>query len=330
MLRQILVRAAETFRVPMVALSVELGTEFRSMVYESSISLHSSLRDWQISHHVLTNRETVVIRDISDDTRFRSTRVSPVFPVKGLVAAPLITSGGQVVGVISLLDSKPLSLSPAQLSVFPEAARRIADAVERQYHANLAGRELDAHWRSEERWAELERLALTDPLTGLANRRAGERALEREVARARRLVSPFSLALVDVDHFKSINDSSGHKVGDDVLIRVSQILTTALRASDLVVRWGGDEFLVLLPDVNLAGAQVFAERARKQVGSLALSADTTITISAGVVEVAPGETLRDALGRADAELYRAKRSGRNRIQTAEQIQTGDTENRRHM
>ena len=317
MLRQILVRAAETFRVPMVAVSIELGAEFRSMVYESSTWMNGSLRDWQIAQHVLASRETLVIHDISDDTRFRSTLVPPVFPVRGLVAAPLITSDGQVIGVISLLDSKPLALSPAQLTVLPKAAQRIADAVQRQYLANVAGRELDAHWRSEARWAELERLALTDPLTGLANRRAGEHALEREMARARRLLAPFSLALVDIDHFKSINDSGGHKVGDDVLIRVSRVLTSALRASDLLVRWGGDEFLVLLPDVNLAGARTFAERARKQMGSLALSADIPITISAGVVEVVPSDTVRDAIARADAELYRAKRSGRNRIQIAD-------------
>jgi diguanylate cyclase (GGDEF)-like protein len=317
MLRQVLVRAAETFRVPMATLSIELGTEFRSIVYESSTLMHGSLRDWNIGHQVLTSREMLVIHDLAGDTRYRSTQVSPVFPVQGLVAAPLVTSEGKAIGVLSLMDSKPLTLSPAQLRVLPQATRRIADAVERQYQANAAASELDTHWRSEERWAELERLALTDPLTGLANRRAGEQALQREAARASRHASPFSLALVDVDHFKSINDAGGHKVGDDVLIRVSHMLRAGLRASDLVVRWGGDEFLILLPDVDLTGARIFAERARQQVSTLRLSADTPITICAGVVEVAKTEPVRDAVARADAELYRAKRSGRNRIQTPE-------------
>ena len=150
-----------------------------------------------------------------------------------------------------------------------------------------------AAWRSREQWAALERLALTDRVTGLFNRHAGELALEREVARARRTRVPFSLALIDVDHFKQVNDRHGHAAGDEVLKQVSAVLTSTFRASDLAVRWGGDEFLVFLPDVPAGGAMVFAERARSQVEALFFDSVGTVTLSAGIVQVGPDEDARD-------------------------------------
>ena len=313
LLRQILYRAAHTFRVPMVLLSIELRAQRRLMAYMSVNELHGSPRQWPILQQVIASREVLVVPDASTHSLFGMPSVAPSFPIRGVAAAPLITSGGQLIGVMSLLDFEPLTLAADQIDLLTEAARRVADEVERQYQADLAGAELAEHLRSEENWAALERLALTDPLTGLSNRRAGERALEREVARARRATSPFSLALLDLDHFKEINDVHGHSVGDDVLCQVSRILTSSFRASDLAVRWGGDEFLVLLPDVTRDGAVVFAERARIQVESLAVPGVGKLTMSAGIVEVEANEDPRAAIERADAELYEAKRAGRNRV-----------------
>ena len=316
LLRQILFRSAETFRVPMVVLSIELRAQRRVMAYMSTNELQGSPRQWPILQQVIASREVLVVPDISKHSLFGLSSVAPAFPIRSFAAAPLITSGGQLIGVMSLLDFEPLTLAAEQIDLLTDAARRIADEIERQYQADLAGAELAEHLRSEEHWAALERLALTDPLTGLSNRRAGERALEREVARARRSASPFSLALLDLDHLKEINDVHGHPVGDEVLIRVSQILTSSFRASDLAVRWGGDEFLVLLPDVTLDGAVVFAERARLQVESLAVPGAGRLTMSAGIVEVGANEDPREAIARADAELYEAKRAGRNRVKGA--------------
>jgi diguanylate cyclase (GGDEF)-like protein len=214
---------------------------------------------------------------------------------------------------MALLAFEPLTLSAEQIDLLTNAAQRVGNELERQYRAELASADLAQHLRSEENWAALERLALTDPLTGLSNRRAGERALDREAARARRTGSPFSLALLDLDNFKDINDSQGHAVGDDVLCEVSRILMSTFRASDLAVRWGGDEFLVLLPDVTLEGAAVFAERARLLVESLSIAGVPRVSISAGIVEVEPGEDPRAAITRADARLYEAKAAGRNRV-----------------
>jgi diguanylate cyclase (GGDEF)-like protein len=105
-------------------------------------------------------------------------------------------------------------------------------------------------------------------------------------------------------------------VGDEVLCQVGRILTSSFRASDLAVRWGGDEFLVLLPDVTLDGAVIFAERARQQVESLAFPGVGRLTMSAGIVEVKANEDPRAAIARADAQLYEAKRAGRNRVSGA--------------
>jgi diguanylate cyclase (GGDEF)-like protein len=316
LLRRILVRAAETFRVPMAMLSIELRAERRLISYMSVKELQGSPRHWPILQQVLASREVLVAPDISKHSLFGMASIAPAFPIRGFAAAPLITSGGQLIGVMSLLDFEPLTLTAEQIDLLTEAARRVADEVERQYQVDLADAERAEHLRSEEHWAALERLALADPLTGLSNRRAGERALEREVARARRAKSPFSLALLDLDHLKEINDTHGHALGDDALIQASRILTSSFRASDLAIRWGGDEFLVLLPDVTLEGAVVFAERARAQVESLAIPGVERLTMSAGIVEVGPDEEPRDAIARADAELYEAKRAGRNRVKGA--------------
>jgi diguanylate cyclase (GGDEF)-like protein len=156
---------------------------------------------------------------------------------------------------------------------------------------------------------ERELLARTDWLTGLVNRRGGEEAIAREVARARRLGTTLCFALFDVDRFKQVNDEHGHPAGDEVLKAVAQVLHTAVRASDLTVRWGGDELLVVLPAITEVGARVFAERVRKRVVAL----DAGVTVSCGVAELGRFEDAGPAIARADQRLYEAKAEGRNRV-----------------
>jgi diguanylate cyclase (GGDEF)-like protein len=118
--------------------------------------------------------------------------------------------------------------------------------------------------------------------------------------------------LLDLDNFKQVNDRFGHAAGDDILRQVSQVLASTFRASDLAVRWGGDEFLVLLPDVSAVGAATFAERARLRIEKLGFPSGN-VTVSAGVVAIGENERAQDALARADAQLYQAKHAGRNRV-----------------
>jgi two-component system cell cycle response regulator len=175
----------------------------------------------------------------------------------------------------------------------------------------LAGDGLEALYH-----AELRRLAVEDPLTGLANKGAFAAALEREVARARRHARPLALALLDVDHFKAVNDRHGHLAGDQVLRELARAVAPLVRAEELFARVGGDELALLLPDVTLERAAIFAEKVRARVEASACDFGGThiaVTVSAGVAALAPGEDPEALVARADQRLYDAKRCGRNRV-----------------
>ena len=152
--------------------------------------------------------------------------------------------------------------------------------------------------------------ALTDTLTRLPNRRAFELALTRELSRAERYGTPFSLVLVDLDRFKQINDTLGHDHGDEVLRRVARFLVEGVRREDVVARWGGEEFALLLPSTRASDALRLAERLRQALEDL----DLGVTASFGVAEYLPGESEEALFRRADQALYRAKERGRNRVE----------------
>ncbi|MDX5299559.1 MAG: biofilm regulation diguanylate cyclase SiaD [Gammaproteobacteria bacterium] len=162
----------------------------------------------------------------------------------------------------------------------------------------------------------LKRAALEDDLTGLPNRPMLLEALRRETQRTQREGQPFSLIMLDVDHFKRINDRYGHDVGDQVLCEVAHTLQESLRDYDLCARWGGEEFLILLPETEREMAASIAERVRQHVQQLViggLAADEQITVSLGVTQYQAPESPDLAINRADAALMRAKTAGRNRI-----------------
>jgi diguanylate cyclase (GGDEF)-like protein/PAS domain S-box-containing protein len=163
--------------------------------------------------------------------------------------------------------------------------------------------------------AELQNLAWRDALTGLPNRLAGMNHLESEFARMGRNESATSsILMMDVDLFKNINDTHGHGVGDDVLKRIAGIITASLRAGDFVARFGGEEFMALLPDTATDGAMVVAEKIRAAIEASPDSTVGTVTISIGVTLASARDAEMDvAVRRADAALYEAKRSGRNRV-----------------
>lgn len=170
--------------------------------------------------------------------------------------------------------------------------------------------------------ARLEALAHTDPLTQVLNRRALTDRLEEEMERTRRYDSVVTALMVDIDHFKAINDTHGHLVGDDVLREVAGLLQRAVRSVDLVARYGGEEFVVVLPETALEGATVFAERIREQMAEHPFatrgSRPLHLTASIGVASFpSPGvESVEELLSLADEALYRAKAGGRNRVTVA--------------
>lgn len=161
------------------------------------------------------------------------------------------------------------------------------------------------------------RLSLRDSLTGLGNRAALDIALFRELHLAERQQQPLSLLMIDIDHFKKINDMHGHTRGDDILKAIAGIIQTVCRNSDVSFRYGGEEFVVLLNNTNGGGARIIAERIRNQIAQLNIgNSDDTVnpTVSIGIGTCAAGkrEHVNDLFERADRALYRAKNEGRNR------------------
>lgn len=162
---------------------------------------------------------------------------------------------------------------------------------------------------------EIHILATTDSLTGIANRREFSLILGAEVSRARRYNTPLSLAMYDLDHFKQVNDSWGHDVGDAVLQSVTRLVKQHIRSVDVPARWGGEEFMVLMPQSDLAAAASAAEKLRQAVASHRFGKAGNITVSFGVTEVAPLDDFNSLLKRVDDALYQAKARGRNRVET---------------
>jgi len=160
---------------------------------------------------------------------------------------------------------------------------------------------------------QLRAMATTDPLTQLSNRRALMDVIRHEERRLQRGRQVLSFVMADIDHFKQVNDTLGHDAGDEVLRQVSQTLTEGVREIDHLARWGGEEFLIVLPDTEEAEAAHVAERLRQAVARHPVRG-LTITATFGVSEVREGETAEQAISRADSALYAGKRAGRNRVQ----------------
>ncbi len=160
----------------------------------------------------------------------------------------------------------------------------------------------------------MQSLATTDPLTGLPNRRALDECLQAALAAAQRHSEAVSVALIDVDHFKRINDRHGHAGGDRVLVQLGHRLAADLRAGDRLGRWGGEEFLLVSGHTPLPAALELAERLRASVAGFAFGHGEPVTISIGVAQVRQGDDAGSLLQRADAALYRAKDAGRNRVE----------------
>jgi diguanylate cyclase (GGDEF)-like protein len=166
---------------------------------------------------------------------------------------------------------------------------------------------------------ELEHLATHDKLTGLYNRHFIVRQLEQLHQQQQRYGNPCSLILIDIDHFKRVNDSCGHAAGDAVLAAFARHVRPLLRQGDFPGRHGGEEFILVLPMTDLQAALQLAERVRGELAAIELPElpqDCRVTASFGVAQLAPGESLDDWLARADRALYRAKESGRNRVEAA--------------
>lgn len=265
------------------------------------------------------------VADLSTDERFvgegglRIDGRSPRF----YAGMPICSPDGQVLGALSVLDLRPRVLEPAQREGLEVLARQTEYLLELRRHALeqqrlLVEREASTrhleHARDElqQRHEQLQHHASHDPLTGLLNRSALAELRGNPRAMAQLQRAPYTLLLVDVDHFKQVNDRHGHLLGDRALRAVGDAIAASTREGDVAVRFGGEEFLVVLPNTRLSGAAEVAERIRLQVAQLSLPFALTVSIG-----LASGEPDRDrpeqVFDRADQALYRAKAAGRDRV-----------------
>ncbi|MEG3191689.1 sensor domain-containing diguanylate cyclase [Lysobacter sp. D1-1-M9] len=291
-------------------------------------------RDTICEHALREPGRLLVVEDVARDPRF--TKLSLKLgdhPLRFYAGMPLRSPDGHVLGTLCVMDAVPRSLDAAQREGLEVLARQTQHLFELSRYAReqrrlLIEREAISQ-RLEASRADLQRRhdklqysASRDPLTGLLNRAALAqlRAAPGELARLQQ--APYSLMLIDVDRFKQVNDRHGHLLGDRALRAVADAVAASIREGDLAVRYGGEEFLVVLPNTRLADAAEVAERVRQRV--LLAPLPFALTVSIGLAGGEPGcDTPERVFDRADQALYRAKAGGRNCVVADDTLQISD-------
>jgi two-component system cell cycle response regulator len=278
-------------------------------------NLHIQLSRYPEIRRALETNAPVLVPDVwtdplYEDVRHQWRQAGIQVPIRSVVAIPFgLREEQSGVFFLRTVDAES-TLREKDLKFAEKVVRTAVSAVERAYALQTA--QLDK--------ARYELLATVDPLTGCLNRRALEDKVDQELERVRRYGLALSVLMIDLDHFKLVNDTRGHLTGDSVLRQVGTLLRREVRAVDAVARYGGEEFVVLLPETPLNGARVFAERIRERIAEHDFGPagePLTVTVSIGVATVtaenpADHETL---IARADQALYRAKGGGRNLVRT---------------
>jgi diguanylate cyclase (GGDEF)-like protein len=244
--------------------------------------------------HAIRQRDLFIVPDAALDPRFANHPLVVDGPrVRFYAGAPLVTPQNHALGSLCVVDVVPRQLNAKQL----ETIRILGRQAMCQLELNLQ--------------------AMRDPLTGLYNRRQLEESLHREVLRARRIGAPVGVMTIDVDHFKRVNDTLGHEVGDSALSGIAQVLASCVREEDIACRAGGEEFVVILPGTGKAALRSRAEAVRKTIEQASIAAGEgtlKLTVSIGLASFpAYGDTGQAVLRAADAALYKAKDAGRNRV-----------------
>jgi diguanylate cyclase (GGDEF)-like protein len=307
-LRGVVANVSRIFRVPITAAYARLA---QKELFASHVSLEGPPPDLEISQQwgflqqVLAAGAPLIVPDARNHPLYREQPLVQRGVIRGFAGTPLLTGAGESTGALCVVDTGVLSLGVHDLDALQTMVEGVGRDLERRARSRRTEDGLEVH--------DLSRLAVTDPLTGVANRRGGEKSIVREVSRAQRHGTPLSVVLMDIDRFKAINETHGHAAGDRSLREVCRTVSDVVRGSDLAIRWGGDEILLVLPGIERQGATVLADRVRQRVEALHLPDVGPITVSAGVAQFEGSRTFEEVFADAEKSLYEAKRGGRNRV-----------------
>jgi diguanylate cyclase (GGDEF)-like protein len=261
-------------------------------MHSLSFRLGEGVAGWVVEHG-----QPALLEDVKRDPRFVVLPGNQT-PIASMLCVPLCTRG-QRVGCVTATSERPGAFDATHLELVAFIATTIALDIEN---------------------VRLHRVAVTDPLTGAYNREFLLARLPQEIDAAIDRDRPLSIAMIDVDHFKHVNDQYGHSVGDLVLAEVARRLRSAIRAGDLLVRYGGEEFLAVLPKADAGRAWEVGERMRQRVCERAFDVGDgmalLLRISVGIAQWRTNEVMPDLIERADVALYGAKERGRNRVEVA--------------
>ncbi|EJL31328.1 sensor domain-containing diguanylate cyclase [Novosphingobium sp. AP12] len=286
-----LVRAVLGVPISVVTLLDEERQWFKARV---GLDATETPRDVSFCTHTIRQRMPLVIPDAKADSRFADNALVNGAPhIRAYAGVPLVTSDGYNVGALCAIDTRPRDFSEGEIAILRNFASIVVNEM------------------------ELRRIAERDQLTGVLTRRGFLDRVEKEMARARRHGHAASLVLIDIDHFKTVNDTWGHPAGDAVLRELAKVLHGSGRHADLLGRIGGEEFAMLLPEADGAAALAAAERHRAAIAAhpIAIAPARTIAITASFGIAALDDTTataEDWIARADVPLYEAKHAGRNR------------------
>lgn len=268
--------------------------------------------DSSMCRHALLEDDVMIINDTLLDQRSCTNPLALAAerPIRFYAGATL-RANGQPLGSLCVLDYTPRTLSDSQIQVLKLLRNQVVRFME--YRSMNLGQQNLLHELDATRGA-LQRMAQTDPLTGLLNRHTFDAHLANLLHSRTNSSKPITLMVIDIDHFKKINDTHGHLVGDQVLVETAGVLRQALRENDILCRWGGEEFVTLLPGLDLTQTSHIANRIRQSLTESPIDtgdALISVTASIGLTVLRSGEQPDDALKRADQAMYQAKAQGRN-------------------
>lgn len=281
----------QVLHVPMCAVSL-IDRNRQWFKARRGLGVSETARDISFCTHAIQGEEPFIVKDAALDARFADNPLVTGDPyIRSYAGIPLRTPDGYNVGTLCAIDTSPREFPEHEVAILENFAKVVVDEL------------------------ELRQIASTDVLTGAFSRRAWLEKARPEIKRAERYGRPLSVMIMDIDRFKSVNDTYGHPVGDIVIKRLAELAMQAIRDSDAFGRFGGEEFVVLLPETKLSEALILAERIRIAFSEIEIEALQGIrsSISIGLTERYGGEMELDPLlERADRALYEAKNSGRNR------------------